>query len=300
MDKIKFYADLFGGTLSRILEFGQLDVINERLQQALDFLDKIIEHKFQYKVQDEEKDIVNWLNSKVLDDLVKDFSFANMCAKGHLEIVKLMMPDTDIHAYTDIAFRFACKYGHLDIAQLLFANNADVNAASDLAFRYTCGNGHISVAKWLYNLGVNIHAINDEAFKFACANGHKDVAEWLVEVGIDPINPVALVLTCEAGRLDILQWLHLMGNDVSENRAKLLYYVIHNRNRDILLWMNSIKKIFIDETYEAYKFINITLSSNLKYIESCDKWIIDVLPDILSNADIFPDGLPDGLWTYIH
>lgn len=207
MEKIKFYANLFGGTLEKILEYSG-EVKNENLEKAIAFLDKLLKSKLRYKVTEEEKELVNWLNSKVLDDVIDCPHFWYMCEKRHIKMMKWMHKfcDVDLKGIgewisicreSDMAlalensasnvtsknnFEYACKYGHLDVAKCLyeFGIKTDFNRA----FGFACSFGQIEVAKWLVELGkINIHYDDDYAFRWSYLNDHLDIAKWLFDLG---------------------------------------------------------------------------------------------------------------------
>lgn len=228
MDKLKYYAKIFGGTLSRIAECdGLSELKNERLDQSIEYLDKFIENKFKGSIP---TDIVNWLNSDVLDTILNG-TFDAVCQNGHLELAKLMY-SMSIH-------------------------NLDDRYKSFTIFRDTCANGQLETAKWLVEIGVNILAAcnNVRVLRDTCENGELEVAQWLVENGVDPHNDIAFVVSCVSGNLELVQWLYTVGKiDIHTCNDEALPRACRHGYIDIVQWLISKGiKLCVSDEYNYYE-----------------------------------------------
>ncbi|MDD4081769.1 MAG: ankyrin repeat domain-containing protein [Sphaerochaetaceae bacterium] len=67
---------------------------------------------------------------------------------GHLEIVKLLLPLSDVKAFASEALRLAAVNGHLEIVKLLLPIS-DPKVYNSEALRYAAENGHLEIVKLL-------------------------------------------------------------------------------------------------------------------------------------------------------
>lgn len=97
-----------------------------------------------------------------------------------IELVKYLVENNaDIHAYEDLAVRWAAGNGHLEIVKYLLEIGADIHVYDDLAVRWAAENGHLEVVKYLVKNGADIHARDDLAFQWAAERGHLEVVNYL-------------------------------------------------------------------------------------------------------------------------
>jgi ankyrin repeat protein len=102
---------------------------------------------------------------------------------GHLEVVKLLLPLSDPEAYNSEALRSAAQNGHLEVVKLLLPVS-DPKACNSYALRLAARNGHLEVVKLLLPLS-DPKARNSEALRCASSNGHLEVVKLLSPVS-DP------------------------------------------------------------------------------------------------------------------
>jgi ankyrin repeat protein len=68
--------------------------------------------------------------------------------KGHLEVVKFLIPISDVKAFDSQALRLASRNGHLECVKLLIPLS-DVKAFDSQALRYAACYGHTKVVEEL-------------------------------------------------------------------------------------------------------------------------------------------------------
>ena len=117
-------------------------------------------------INQELKEKYKKLNQEELND-----QFIDVCAQGHLEVVKYLLTSpeltehADIHAKYDLGFRGACENGRLEVVKYLLTSpelteHVDIHAKDDLGFRSACYEGRLEVIKYLIidmNIEKTIH-----------------------------------------------------------------------------------------------------------------------------------------------
>jgi len=104
-------------------------------------------------------------------------AFRMAADKGHLEIVKFLLPYSDPPAL-DHAFRMAAWTGHLEIVKFLLPHS-DPEAHYSEAFCWAAENGHLEIVKLLLPYS-DPKAQDSQAFRFAAENGHLEVVKFLL------------------------------------------------------------------------------------------------------------------------
>lgn len=77
-----------------------------------------------------------------------------------------------MHAANDYAFRWACARGHLEVVKVLLDAGADLHAQEDFALRNAVKLRRTEVVKFLLEKGAYINANDNEAAKEVKRNGH--------------------------------------------------------------------------------------------------------------------------------
>lgn len=117
-----------------------------------------------------------------------------VCQEGYLETCRWLYLDFRFGphwAYSyNVPFELACENGHLEIAKLLHRNlpNINVHADNEYAFRYACINGHLETAQWLLQHfpTIDYRILDDWAFCVSSWNGHIEVVKWLFDLTQKP------------------------------------------------------------------------------------------------------------------
>jgi len=67
----------------------------------------------------------------------------------------------DVHAYDDLALRWASGNGHIEVVKVLLDAGADVHARDDYALRWASGNGHVEIVKLLKQYRAKHRSVNE-------------------------------------------------------------------------------------------------------------------------------------------
>ena len=229
-----------------------------------------------------------------------DSPFLYACKNGKINVAKWffkIMPNINVSAIDDWAFRESCKNGHKHVCEWLLEINPDINISknNDIIFRETCEAGQTEMAKWLFKIkpNIDISTWNEYAFLAACSNGHLETIKWLLEIKPDINisasdnygNNAAFRVACKYDYIKIAKWLLEVkpGLDVSvrdfddgfdendendddeygiESPFRLACYY---GNINIVKWLLKIKPD-----------INITAVNNFAFIKSCENNEIEV------------------------
>lgn len=252
IEPIKYYARIFGGTLSRIAECEKLEEVkSETIDRKIKLLNRIINSHFIYLIGDDEKELVDWLNSKILDDLIKwmaDYNinrryllFERVCCSGYLELAKIMVDANTFDGTIISTFRFVCREDKIEVAKWLIEKG--VNPINEWAFRDACEFQHKEIVEWLISIGNN--SIDDLAFARACKRCSLEFVKWMVGLGNNPKARHAFGEACLGRNLEVAKWLLEQG---SVNFEPESYYLINKEDRDeTVKWMtdNGLVGIFV-------------------------------------------------------
>jgi len=85
-------------------------------------------------------------NAKVEDSFALQWAAYN----GHTEIVKLLIPHSDVKSLNSSALRWAARHGHTEIVKLLIPLS-NVKDCDSEALRWASENGHTEIVKLLKN-----------------------------------------------------------------------------------------------------------------------------------------------------
>lgn len=246
MDKIRKYASWFGGTLERIAECDNLsDIKHERLDKALTLIDRIVENKFEYHFNTEERILLDWLDSKFLDDIEQGkIPLSSACRNGRFELFKDMLEKKlcaeyygEMSSDVENVLMAACQNGHLELAKYIY--NEQMKRYGKFmpgrSFDRVCEKGYLDVAKWLVSVGVDYHQGGDFALERACKYGQLGITRWLVSIGLK-ISDVCIAYAYN--HLELLKWMDANGIDVLSKD----YYcaVCKNKNLPVLQWLVSM------------------------------------------------------------
>ena len=103
--------------------------------------------------------------------------------KGHLEIVKLLIPVSDPKSLDSEALRLAAENGHLEIVKLLIPVS-DPKSLGSYALRWAAAEGHLEIVKLLIPVS-DPKAGGSNALRWAVAEGHLEIVKLLIPVS-DP------------------------------------------------------------------------------------------------------------------
>ena len=98
--------------------------------------------------------------------------------KGHTDIVKLLIPLSDVKAYGSQSLRWAAYRGFIDIVKLLIPLS-DVRAENSGALVWAAEEGHTDIVRLLIPYS-DVKANNSEALINAARYGHTDVVKLLI------------------------------------------------------------------------------------------------------------------------
>ena len=110
-----------------------------------------LENRFNYKSY--YKHINKYVSKNDYNDMLESSS-----QNGDLNLVKLSVKKgANIHAFDDIALRWASRNGHLETVKYLVSQGANIHAQDDIALRWARKYGHLEVVNYLLNQ-VAIHS----------------------------------------------------------------------------------------------------------------------------------------------
>lgn len=126
--------------------------------------------------------------------------------KGHLEIVKLLLPISDPKANKSQAIRYAAQNGHLEIVKFLLPVS-DPKADKNHALRYAAHNGYLEIVKLLLPLS-DPKEYGSEALRLAAAKGYLEIVKLLLPVSdLKIAGSYALRDASAKGHLEIVNLL---------------------------------------------------------------------------------------------
>ena len=119
--KQTMYSRLFGGIFSTLEECpGKTS--SPMYSRSVKMLDEYLEQGLNNQIL--ENEVVNWINSPVLDTLAsvefEEQTFPFICKRGHLEMARWFLekhPTLDVHQDHEEPFRNICSSGNLDMVK---------------------------------------------------------------------------------------------------------------------------------------------------------------------------------------
>lgn len=230
------HARLFGGIFSTLEEYAMSTslggtVNSPMYSKATEMLDKYLESGFDSRCLDSE--VVNWINSPVLDDLQEDYSLEGMCKKGHVEMAKWMMERNPVSkTYYHGVLSSICEGGNIELMEWFLEEYPEIEAVfdADSCVYLCCARGQFELAEWLTDrIGssgsadssgsagsaggvarINMKDYNFHRNRFACQYGRLDVLLDFLQ--IYPKNDMLCEgqlffnTACEFGHLEIVKW----------------------------------------------------------------------------------------------
>ena len=157
----------------------------------------------------------------ILRDLINDTRFnfiadewiISAAAKGHLEILKLLMhAGAQVHAQENLPLITAAENGHLIIVNfLLLQKNVEPAAQENEAICRAVANGHLPVIKrLLLEKKVKTTIRKNALFRLACQSGHIETIQFFItQPRVDPSRHKNLVLrrACLSGNAELVELL---------------------------------------------------------------------------------------------
>ncbi|KAG6592502.1 serine/threonine-protein kinase [Phytophthora cinnamomi] len=160
--------------------------------------------------------MVQWLLDQH-KDVGKQWALKNAAAKGHLEVVKLLVNE-DMVYLDGQAFCDAATHGHLTVVQWLKENNLGWNMAYK-AIDLASSQGHLEVVQFLQS--ICSAACTHQTMRGAAISGHLHVVQWLhaqfadnpnvdlYEAGTkQQFNTTVMDVAAMNGHLDVIKYLH--------------------------------------------------------------------------------------------
>lgn len=235
--KIRRYADLFGGTLAHIVEFGNMDGIQStNLVKAIKYLDLLMKSKFELKKMEKHNEIIEWLNSDVIDKLhEKDkwlfkSQFEKLCKGGFWKLAKIRFDAGCLKKkYISEGFIDVCSNGNLEFAKHIAEKCKIYDVIT--AFIRSCTDKTLYVAKWLYekfpdnDFKESLLCYDDYAT--ACEltlivdNGEFETTKWLYKLGIKLPQKEILAGAVNSGNLLFAEWAY---KKFQKNKSKKQSY----------------------------------------------------------------------------
>lgn len=110
-------------------------------------------------------------------------------SKGNMKMVKyLLSKNAHVPKKNDFAITTTIANGHLEILKLLITNTNEIESGSDYLVE-AIRNNHLSVVKYLVDVAEHKLQFQEYGFKYletATRKNHLDMVKYLVDYGIDP------------------------------------------------------------------------------------------------------------------
>lgn len=186
--------------------------------------------------------------------------FLRCCKNGHLESIKLIIPNVEHISDKNNGLLSACKEGHFEIVKLLISHGAN---NFNKGFWWACKHGHIEIVKLLVSNGADDF---NTGLWVACLNGYIELVNLMISHGARNWN-VGLRGACRGGQMEIVKMMILNGaNDWNCS----LWIACENLHMEIVKLM--IEKGADSESYECFKddmIINLlNIGCSIEYFRS--------------------------------
>lgn len=236
------YSRLFGGIFSTLEEYPGVVEASEMYSRAIKMLDRYME--FSLYGSHLERDVVNWINSPVLDTLFKysekDPFFA-ICLSGSVELASLFLEKHPNSRCDHWSFRDVCQGGNLDMIKWLVSKFPKQDY--DGIFVLVCREGHLDVAKWMVEKfpNVHVHATGETPFSIACFHGHIDLAEWFLakypETKVHIMDDIIFRSVCGEGHLQMAKWFMTKFPETQCDIEEVLINAIRKKDKEMARWL---------------------------------------------------------------
>ncbi|KAF7725372.1 hypothetical protein EC973_009639 [Apophysomyces ossiformis] len=138
------------------------------------------------------------------------------CLQGYSELVELLLPGADVHAYNDAALQNATHRGHWKIVEQLLQAGADPQANRNAPLLSAISNGDIRSLRSLLDAGANPRWNQSWPLRLACRRDCPVVVEILLQQeGVDPNTGRGMPLrdALRAQKIEMVQVLLKHGAD---------------------------------------------------------------------------------------
>ncbi|KAI8388766.1 ankyrin repeat-containing domain protein [Radiomyces spectabilis] len=117
------------------------------------------------------------------DDLVLMLA----CAENQVDVVRHLARhyNCDLHSNRERHLRRACLHGYTDLVDLLIPG-ADIHAYNDAALQNAAHKGHAAIVARLIDVGANAAANDNAPIQYAVVHGNTSLVACLIAAGADP------------------------------------------------------------------------------------------------------------------
>lgn len=209
--KQSIYARLFGGIFSTLEEYPGT-TSSPMYSRAVKMLDKYMEKGLDHKVLD--KELLNWINSPVLDSLKDHASFSRICGYGHFELVRWFaekFPEKVQNHQSN--FLSACYSGNIALLEwILEKYPVDVHFKKEQPLKILCNLGKLEPLKWFLEKypETDVHISTEEPFWMLCHAGDLESVKWFLteypETNVYQEWNNGFHIACLKNRQELVRW----------------------------------------------------------------------------------------------
>lgn len=306
------YSRLFGGVFSTLEEYPGT-ASSPLYSKAVKMLDKYLETGLDNRFLVQE--LVDWINSPVLDTLAKSVPLHGICRWGNIELLKWFMqkyPKTNLYKQRgSYAISVACQAGHLEMVKWILENYPKEDEIIFL-LDHACIGGNLDLVKWLLETYPNVpyDSVMEKAFSSACISGRYEIVKYIQEKYHLTASEETVKFVCCRGRIDILRLLIEKQEFPSLTRAKFLHWLCLSWNLDAV---KEYRKMYPESLVYSEILVSLVEKGDLemlKYLlsefphldihhdfESCFStacrkgnleiatWLVETYPDIDVHSD---------------